>query len=177
MGIMQKNKYIKTSITLYGQIEENDTLWLDWYNYAKSLTEQLGYNANYIGVRSKSFHSGKVLTLKRSENKLIRVLESGEESKSLDVYSLHDNFVQAAFDYYTYFSRVKDFEKNNVTITMSQEKFCEINVEEIITELKKFISFSHGEIYELDYTECPIFYICNDSPNREFKNYKLLRVF
>ena len=174
---MGKIKYIKTSITLYGLIEENDTLWLEWYNYSKLLTSKLGYNPNYIGVRSESFKSGKVITVKRSESKLIKVLESGERPQSLDVYCLHDNFVQAVFDYYTSFSRIRDFGKHNVTITMPQEKFYEINTDEIINELKKYIKFSHGEIYELDYTECPILYIYKGKPISKFMNFNLIKEF
>lgn len=83
---------INTSITMYGKVEDSPEKWWKWYEYSKCLTERLGYNPNYIGIRSDTFKSGMVLTIQRVENRLRKAIENRELIKHLSVYSLPENF-------------------------------------------------------------------------------------
>jgi hypothetical protein len=172
---MKNKKYIKTTITLYGLINNEDELWWEWFLYAKSLAIELGYTPNYIGVNSNTFKSGKVLTINRSQKKLEESIKNKNFPSNLDVYSLHDDFKQAAFDYYLLASRSTMFNNHNISITIPKEKYSELNSDKLINDMKRFINFNKGEIYELDYTECPLLYIVKGKPRTEFKGLNIVR--
>lgn len=163
------------SITLYGSIEEADGAWLEWYSYCKLLTTQLGYEPNYIGVISKSFNSGKVVTISRMEKKLMKIIKDNEFIRSLSVYSLPKEFVQAAFDYHTLITRGCVNELHHITLTFPSERYNNLKIEPILNGLKNFINFSNGEIYELPYSECPLFYAAKVNSIEDYKGLRIIR--
>lgn len=166
-----------TSITLYGKIEEDFEMWWEWYIYSKSLTAQLGYKPNYIGVISKTFNSGKVLTISRMESKLKKVIEDEESIKSLCVFSLPKGFVQATFDYHTLITRECGDMPHHITLTFSSKIYKELDIESIIEGMKNFIGFTDGEIYELPTSECPLLYAIKANPIDSYTGLRVINTF
>ena len=173
---MKKN-VIRTSITLYGEIESNPVKWLEWFTYAKTLTEEIGYNPNYVGISGTSFKSGNILTLAKTEKRFKKAVEAGEAFDSLDVYSLPDEFKQAVFDYKTYMVRYCSYEPHHITIILLQEDFSKINTEKVIENLKTFIKFSMGQIFEMSALESPFFYASKANPASHYKSLNILKEF
>jgi len=81
----------------------------------KSLLTTLNLEANYIGVSSHSFRSGKILKINRAENN------------------------------------------------------------DIVDNLKNFLDFKSGEIYQLSYKETPYFYTAKLNQPDSFKTLNIIR--
>lgn len=173
---MRKN-VIRTSITLYGEVQLDAAKWLEWFDYTKRLNDEIGYNPNYVGISGKSFKSGSILTIAKAEKRFKKAVEAGEYFDSLDVYSLPEEFKQAAFDYQTYMVRYCSYEPHHVTITLNQEDYSKIDEDKVIEDLKKFIKFSEGQIFEMSSTESPFFYASKVNPASYYKTLKILRKF
>jgi hypothetical protein len=172
-------KDLRTSITLYGKIENNAIQWWEWFLFSKELTNRLGYTPNYVGVTSKScFKSGKILEINRASKRLDKSLKENEEISSIEIYSLPEKFKQAAFDHFTSMVRYAGpHDPQQITITVSSKDFYYLEDEKIIEKLKHFIIFSTGQIYELSASESPFFYASRVNPPSYYKTLKLLREF
>lgn len=105
-----------TSIVLYGEIDKCDTnRWIDFYNYSKKIAYELSFEPNYIGLIGEGFKSGKLLTTKRTEKRLLKSLANGSSLSSMALYSLPDEYKQAAFDYNFYLGRdVNEYNKRHL---------------------------------------------------------------
>ena len=170
-----------TSIVLYGNIDEFDTdKWSDFYNIAKYLSKTLSVQANYIGIEGEEFKSSKLLTIKRTEKRLLKSLTNGNSLLSMALYSLPDGFTQAAFDYNFYLGRDKNEDSHNqskILLTIPTEVYSEINTPSIICTLKEFIQFKEGEIFELSRYETPLFYASRVNEIEDYETLKILSTF
>ena len=61
--------------------------------------EKLGYKLTHIGIQSKSFCSGKILTVARKKKDILASIADGEKPLSLSCYSLPKDYRIASFDY------------------------------------------------------------------------------
>ncbi|WP_163538047.1 hypothetical protein [Gracilibacillus sp. YIM 98692] len=142
-----------TSIVLYGEMDKMDTnKWLKFYKYSKKLSSELSFEPNYIGLIGEDFKSGKVLTIKRTEKRLLKSLSNGSCLTSMELYSLPDDFKQAAFDYNFYLARIVNeinHKPSKIILTVPTEMYEIINTDSVISNLKEFIQFKEGEIFEL----------------------------
>ncbi|MCB2355762.1 hypothetical protein [Clostridium estertheticum] len=163
-------KDIVVSITLHGKVE-NEITWLDWYEYAKKIISQLGYNPNYISIESNSMKSGKVLKLKSKEKKIINLINSGENIEWLSIYSLPDEYDSAAFDY----NMIATRNSNYLSVIVNKNDYVKLNVEDTINDLKKFIEFRNGEIYEMHRDESPLLYAAGLNEISEFDTLKIIK--
>lgn len=168
-------KETNTSITIYGKVEDNPQIWKDWYKYCKFLTERLGYTSNYIEISSETFKPRKVLTIKRVERRLMKAIDDEESLKHLCVYSLKEGFKQAVFDYNTYVVRYCGGTPNHITLSFPTKIYETIDIKSIIEELKNYIEFSHGEIYELPISESTFFYAMKVNSLDTYKGLKIIR--
>jgi hypothetical protein len=116
-------------------------------------------------------NSGKTMTLKRSEKKLLKSIDEGDDIKWIEVYSLPDDFRQASFDYDVFL--IKDFEQ--VTLVTNKTDFTNADEEVLINLLKQHIAFKNGEIYEMGRDECPLFYALKANPPSSFKTLNIIR--
>ncbi|NLP45410.1 hypothetical protein [Acetivibrio saccincola] len=171
---MKKN-IIKTSIVLYGEIKNDSVIWKKWYEYAKSFIEKVGYCPNYVGISGQSFKSKHILSISRIEKKFIKTVENGETFDSLEVYSLPPNFNQAAFDYEIHMARICSYEPHFILATLLQKDFLKIDVDNVINELKEFINFKNGQIFEMTNPESPFFYAAKVNPVSYYKSLKILK--
>lgn len=162
------------SITLYGTFEKNFN-WLDWLNYCEKKFLEYNYEPNYIGFRSETVKINKVLQLKRKNNinKILNAINNNEKIEFLTIYSLPKNFRQAVFDYNMYIRR------NDKCIEMVMEKdLClNLNINELIDDLKSFIVLDKGEVFEISRKECPFSYSGRWNDISFYKTLKILHTF
>ncbi|ARU60633.1 hypothetical protein CBW65_05695 [Tumebacillus avium] len=168
------NETYRTSIVLYGEIDLEGNAWLSWLEYCKDLAEKLGFPPNYLGVTGEAFKSGKILSLSRTQNRLKKSIVANEEFESVAVYSLPSDFNTAIFDYDLYFVRTRLYEPSHLMVSMSSEVFEKIEVNELLSELKKHISFVSGEIFMLSKEQSSGLYAAKVNPPASFRSLRVI---
>lgn len=167
-----------TSIVLYGGIKLNDSLsWLEFYEYACSLIEEVKVEPNFIGVTGQSFKTGKVSPLKRAQQKLIKSINDEEEIVSLAIYSLPKDYKIAAFDYNVYICRTSQLKEPHIIVTFSDNLYQLIDQSTVIKKLKELIIFQSGQVFELSKMESPQIYASKANSLNAFKTLKILEEF
>lgn len=169
-----KNK-LKTSIVLYGTITAREKELWEWYEYTLKLNEEFGFLSTHLGIIGESYKSGKLSTITRTEKRLRNSLENGEEIESLSIYSLPQEFTQAAFDFNTEICMNLREDNPFVIITVPSEIFDRVNVEEIVSVLGSFIKCIEGEIFELSVFESPLLYASKVNESSDFESLKILK--
>jgi hypothetical protein len=174
----KENENLKFCLTLYGEINLSSTEWWECYNLIKKIILSMNYKPNYIGIQSKSFKSGKILILDRSEDRLKKALDNGETLDSLDVLSLEPGFKQAAFDYNVSVLVYKDFKPHHITVTVKDgNKFENLCHDVIVEDLKEYIRFESGKIYQLSISEDPLIYVLKGKPDSNVKGLNVIKNF
>jgi len=163
------------SIVLYGNIDSNTVKWLKWYEYSISEISELGFSPNFIGVEGQSFNSEKITLLKKNDKKLRASFDKDEDFTSIALYSLPENFKQAAFDYDIYMSRTTQERYPHIILTISYDNFKKINVNNTIEKLKEHIQFSYGQIFEMSSYESPQFYAAKLNSIEAYKSLKVIQ--
>ncbi len=159
------------SITIYGENIDNDFKWEEWYKDAKKIIESLGYDYNYVGVRTQKLNSGKVMKLGRNEKKVLNEIKSSQEIKYISMFSLPEDFQSASFDYDVMIVRNSQF----TTLTVNKGDFNKIDEQKLLQLLSKYIDNVHGEIYEMDRYESPLIYASKATPISFFKTLKIIK--
>ncbi|SHJ43504.1 hypothetical protein SAMN02745163_01961 [Clostridium cavendishii DSM 21758] len=159
------------SITIYGENIDNDFKWEDWYEDAKKIIESLGYDYNYVGIRTQKLNSGKVMKLSRNEKKVLNEIQSGQEIKYISMFSLPEDFQSASFDYDVMIVKNSQF----TTLTVNKGDFNKIDEQKLLQLLSKYVDNGHGEIYEMDRYESPLIYASKANPTSFFKTLKIIK--
>ena len=168
---------LTTSITLYGEIINIPETFLNWLEYCKELMNRFGFIANYVGVTSESFRSGKIRSLTKIENKIRQAINKGENINYIAVYSLPNNFKLAALDFNISMCIYNNLPPMFVTFTVRRELFKGVNYEDIIGRLKHFIKFKNGEIYDIDIEEFPESYAFKANKDSSYKSLNVQKRF
>lgn len=159
------------SITAYGQNIDNDFKWAEWYEDAKKIIKSLGYEYNYVGIRTRKLNSGKVMKLDRNEKKVLNEIQSGEEINHISLFSLPQDFKSASFDYDVMIVRNFRF----ITLIVNKSDFKKIDEEQLVLLLGKYIEDLRVEIYEMDRYESPLIYASKANPASFFKSLNVIR--
>jgi len=157
-----RNNNLMKTVSLYGSINDNKEIWMKWYKSCKDYIEGLGLKANYFSIESATMKTGKVMTMNKSEKKMSKSIEQGDKINWLSIYSLPDNFKQAAFDYDVYMTRGR----GHVCFSASKDIYKRIVENDFINLFKQFIEFESGEVFEMAREESSIFYMfrANSAP-------------
>ncbi len=160
------------SITLWGDglIKGN---WLDWYNDIGIIFQQLGYKRTHIGIECKSYVNKKIVTIERKERSIINILQSGDMPKSLSCYSLSKEYKVAMFDYDIMAVRQSEY----ISVIVNKSDLAKVEMENIISDLKQYIEFRRGEVYQMDREEMPLLYAANAKTINPFKSLEILKKF
>ncbi|PXV84493.1 hypothetical protein C8E03_1294 [Lachnotalea glycerini] len=161
------------SITIYGIISKNSADWKKWYFDSKKICELLGYEANYLSITGDGITNTKIKTIKRSENKTLKMVEENASLDSFSIYVLPDNFTSAISDFTITASRAENY----VTIIMDKSKYIEIDPKTYIEILQNHISMDYGEIYEMDIFECPEMYAAKVNDPSFYKTLHIIKKF
>ena len=159
------------SITAYGQNIDNDFKWAEWYEDAKKIIKSLGYEYNYVSIRTKKLNSGKVMKLDRNEKKVLNEIQNGEEINYISLFSLPQDFKSASFDYDVMIVRNFRF----ITLIVNKSDFKKIDEEQLLLLLAKYIEGVRVEIYEMDRYESPLIYASKANPASFFKSLNVIK--
>lgn len=159
------------SIAIYGDKVGGDFKWEEWYEDAKHIIELLGYDYNYVGIKTQKLNSGKVMKLSRNKKKILNEIESGQEIKYISMFSLPEDFQSASFDYDVMIARNSQF----MILTVNKGDFNKIDEQKLLQLLIKYVNNGHGEIYEMDRYESPLIYASKANPTSFFKSLKIIK--
>ena len=156
------------SITLWGNGIQKEK-WLDWYQYVESLMKSLGYKPTHIGIQSKTFCSGKILTVARKKKDILAVIAAGENPSSFSCYSLPKDYRIASFDYEFLCVRRAEY----ISIIVKEDDYDKLNIKSVISRLKDYINYEYGEIYIMLKKEMPLIYAATRKLNM-IKSFSLI---
>lgn len=133
------------SITLWGNGSETGK-WIEWYDDIKEIMNNLGYKQTHIAIKSKSYTSGKVLTVARKEKEILAKMNDGEVPLAMECIS----------------AMIKEVDYNPDSEQM------------IVSVLKKYINSEGGEIYSALRSDAPFVYAATRDVNN-LKSYELIK--
>jgi hypothetical protein len=151
----------KTIITMYGDIDfHSKNRWEQWLLFSADFISGNGFSPTHIGIISeKEFKSGKIIDYKKAQNRIKKTIEN-ETIKSMELYSLPENFKQALFDYNILTIKEETINFHNlISIIVPNDIFKRNDKALLIKKMKKHIALKEGEIFEISYPENPIMYI------------------
>lgn len=160
------------SITLWGNGQIKGR-WLEWYNDVGTIFKELGYKRTHIGMQSKSYVNRKIVTVARKEAQILQLLQAGEKPMSMSCYSLDKEYKQASFDYNI--MAVRHSKYLSLILNKSDSKIIDVN--SVVVNLKQYIEFECGEIYQMERNEMPLIYAARANPPDAFKSLKVLDKF
>ncbi len=141
------------SITLWGNGIQKEK-WLNWYQDVEKLMKNLGYKPTHIGIQSKSFCSGKILTVARKKKDILATIAAGEKPSSFSCYSLPKDYRTASFDYDFLGVRKEGY----ISVIVKEVDYNKLNIKSVISQLKEYINYEYGEIYMMSKEEMPLIY-------------------
>lgn len=141
------------SITLWGNGIQKEN-WLNWYQDIENLMKSLGYKLTHIGIQSKTFCSGKILTVARKKKDILATIAAGENPSSFSCYSLPKDYRIASFDYDFLCVRKEGY----ISVIVKDVDYDKLNIKSVISRLKDYINYEHGEIYIMSKKEMPLIY-------------------
>lgn len=141
------------SITLWGDGIQKEK-WLNWYQDIENLMKSLGYKPTHIGIQSKSFCSGKILTVARKKKEILETIATGENPSSFSCYSLPKDYSTASFDYDFLSVRKEGY----ISVIVKEVDYNNLNIKCVISQLKEYINYECGEIYMMSKEEMPLIY-------------------
>ena len=122
--------------------EPIDTNWYEWYLAVRTLFEKYGLKITHYGISSASYSPDNVVTAKRKEKELIRILQSGEVPKTIECYSVPKDFITVIGDSRLSCIRTKKF----ISVFYNEDRIDGIDENDIM-EMKKYIRFKSGEVF------------------------------
>lgn len=168
---------VMTSVVLYGSIDVREHDVWGWYQYSLKLNEELGYPSTHLGIIGDNFKTGKLTSLKRTELKLKKALESQEKIENVSVYALPQDFTQAAFDYTTCSMINADVDNQFVIVSIPKDDFAKIDKSKLIRDLGEFITCREGEVFELSVYESPFIYATKVNEVSDYESLKVIERF
>lgn len=157
------------SITLRGNTLKKGK-WVEWYEYTCSIIHELGYDRTHLAIESDTYTTKKIVTIGRKEKQILQLLKSGLKPTSFSIFSLPKNYTTASFDYNILVVR----EKNYISLILNQYDLDKIDVNDYVSQMKMYIEFENGEVYQMDRCEMPLIYAAQAN---SMDAYKTLKVF
>lgn len=94
-----------TSIVIYGEIDDKTESWKRWVDFSKDIVSRYSSNTAYISIKADGFNNNNVVKYDIIIQKISQAIIDEKSFESISMYSLPDNFEQAAFNYDIYISR------------------------------------------------------------------------
>lgn len=160
------------SITLYGDGLKKQK-WIEWYDYTSSVFKKLEYERTHLAIKSEEYNTEKVVTVRRKEKQVLQLLKDGTLPESLTLFSLPKDYRSASFDYNILAVRNKEY----ISFIFNSQDFEKIEVNNLVWNMKQYIEFESGEIYQMDRSEMPLIYAAKANSVNSFKSLTVLKEF
>ena len=143
-------------VYIRGKFKGNNKEMKEAYFYAKEMMKKYDLEPQYIGViASEGWKSPGILTIKRKEKQLLEDLEKNKKIESIQVITKEMEGKEIIND--------KSFfliEKEDGTIAFwTNTNIEEVNFEEILEEMKKYVEPGIEEICDWESGSSPIVYV------------------
>lgn len=161
---------LTVTIAVHNSGENFDIKLTEIYNKAKQLFETTGYDHNYFAYISSNFKSGKVIHIKNEKRLKKEIEENYENVKVIELYSLIDDFKQAAFDYNVYMR----ISRENMMFTINKSDYSKDLYSAFVSLFKNVYHAGNIEVFELDKREWPLTYVCKDNDIEYYKTLVVL---
>jgi len=165
----------KISLILYGNFKMENGLWSEWYSYAKNLLIKLSLKPNYCEIIGDAFKAGKLLKEDRAAERIKKSINKGEVISLIGLDVLPDNF-SSAFDYIAFATMGTKKSSQFIMFSLPEEMNEYIDFDAVISELKRFIDITSGEIFVMKRKDNPYFYAMKANPPSSFKSLKIINV-
>ena len=166
---------LKTSIVLYGSMNQEEMDLWSWVQYVNDFSEALGFPPTHLEVDGDSYKTSNIISLKRTLKKLKTVIEKKEKIDFITLYSLPEEFTQAVFDFDTFLCIDLSPENPFILISIPKNSFNKLNEKEVIKNLSKYIKITDGEIFDMSVLECPFTYVSKMNPPSHYKSLNILK--
>ncbi|CAN7493159.1 hypothetical protein LJR153_003424 [Paenibacillus sp. LjRoot153] len=163
------------SIVLYGKIDTSPSSLIRLYSFGKDIFHASGLELTHLGIVGGSFNGGKITTYKRTEKRLVESIKNQEIISAIMLYSLPDNFNQAAFDYEMTFSINTRKDEHFIHLCFLSRVSEKVNRSEVISKLKEFIEITSGVVFQMGVTDAPYFYAAKVNPPSSFPSLKIIQ--
>lgn len=164
-------KQLTTSLVLWGCVKENS--WMDWYMCINKFAGDNGFDNIHFGIKGDSFKSGKIMSKRGVEKKIYNSINNRENIVSMALYSLPEEYKQASFDYDLYMG-LSTLEKAHVILSTTRTNF---DFAEIGNELRRFVYFEKGQVFQMSNHESPQFYAYQVNPRSMYSTLNVLNEF
>ena len=145
-------------VYIRGKFKGNNKEMKEAYFYAKEMMKKYDLEPQYIGVTAEEGWTGdKILTIKRKEKQLLEELEKNKKILSIGLYT-KEMEGKEIIDNKSYFLINK---QDGVVAFWTNTNIEEVNFEEILEEMKKYVEPGIEEICDWESGALPIVYIHN----------------
>lgn len=170
---------IMTSIVIYGEIDDKTESWKRWVDFSKDIVSRYSSNTAYISIKADGFNNNNVVKYDIIMQKISQAIIDEKSFEYISMYSLPDNFEQAAFDYDIYISRVKSKRASYAFVTISKDIVMseKVNINELKESLLEFVHKENGIAFEMDVNEFPPKYIMSKGTNTNFQSLNIIEKF
>lgn len=159
------------SYTFYGETERNYEAWEKWMADAFEIGERLGCPFNYYDFMLVNDFYGKIHPIGGIKRRFANIKKKGGQIEALTLQALPENFKCAGADYIMSLLRWE----NNLTLILNQDYKIAIDEQEIIPLLRRNISATGGEVYEMGCSESPELYVAGVNPRDYYKSLKMIK--
>jgi hypothetical protein len=166
-----KEQIMTISYTFNGILDTSYAAWEQWRNDALLLCKELGYEANHYSVSVFGKDIDKVRPIGGLPRKMANIQKKNDVIQEMSIMVLPENYSTAMFDYIITLSRYRDF----ITAIINQEYEISNKENFIIDILKRNITAEKGEIYEMDISDCPVFYAGKVNSKEDYESLKILK--
>ena len=143
-------------VYIRGKFKGNNKEMKEAYFYAKEMMKKYDLEPQYIGViASEGWKSPGILTIKRKEKQLLEDLEKNKKIESIEVIT-KEMEGKEIIDNKSYFLIDKEYE---VIAFWTNTNIEEVNFEEILEEMKKYVEPGIEEICDWESDSSPIVYV------------------
>ena len=146
---------MKRIVYIRGKFKGNNKEMNEAYLYAKEMMRKYNLEPQYIGVIGEEWNGKKLLTIKKKEKKLIEDLEKNKKIEDIELQAKEMEGKEILYNKSYFLISQKD----GIIAFWTNTNIEEVNFEEILEEMKKYVEPGIEEICDWESGSLPIVYV------------------